>query len=203
MKLLTLQKLSFLFLTPYIVGWAPADSSYDEYTFGVGGGQYATYDCAGNAHPNSFVDGGVKVTHKFVSPFRIGLNTSIASLDKKARIFPYPDLALDYRYFSLGTTGIRIGSEDDIYGEISLLNQVPFFSGKGFLHAGVGMNVAEGTHLWLGMNTFPYNNAGVAGQIDFPIANNQFLFINGRAGQSGGVSEYGFSIGTRVRITNH
>jgi len=64
LKLSTVQKLSFLVLTPYIVGWSPVDSSYDDYSVGVGGGQYATYDCEGNAHPNSFADAGVKVTHK-------------------------------------------------------------------------------------------------------------------------------------------
>jgi hypothetical protein len=192
--------LSFLILAPYIFGSSPADSSFAEYAFGIGGGQYATYDCSGQAHPNSIVDVGVKVTHKFESPFRIGLGVSVFSLNGKTSAIPYPDLALDFKYFSLGTTGIRVGVEGGPYGEISVLDQVPFFSGKGCIRMGVGMKTSEYTRLWLGVNTFPYNKNALAGQFDFPITNNQFLFFNGRYGESDGVPEYGFSVGTRIRI---
>ena len=192
--------LYFLILTPYIVGSSPADSSFDEYSFGVGGGQYATYDCSGQAHPNSLVDVGAKMTHKFEAPFRIGLSASVISLDGKTSAIPYPDLALDFKYFSLGTTGIRVGAEDGPYGELSVLDQVPFFSGKGCFRMGVGMKTSESTRLWLGVNQIPYNKGAFAGQFDFPITNDQFLFLNGRYGESSGVPEYGFSVGTRIRI---
>ncbi len=200
MKLSSFQKLSFLILTPYIVGWSPADSSFDEYSVGVGTGQYATYDCAGNAHPNSFNDAGVKITHKFEAPFRAGLIVSSLPNPSSPNIIPYPDLAFDSRYFSLGTTGLRVGDADDIYGEVSMLDQVPLSSGKGFARVGVGLRAMEDTHFWLGRNIFPYDKGGLAGQIDFPLSTNHFLFINGRYGNSGGVPEYGFSVGTRIRI---
>ncbi|MCX6122596.1 MAG: hypothetical protein NTX44_13385 [Ignavibacteriales bacterium] len=195
-----LTMLSFLILAPYVVGVSPADSSFDEYACGIGGGQYATYDCSGHAHPNSIVDAGVKVTHKFETPFRIGLGASVISINGKAGVVPYPDLAFDFKYFSLGTTGIRVGAEGGPYGELAVLDQVPFFSGKGCFRIGVGMNTSEYTRLWLGVNTFPYNKSAFAGQFDFPITNNQFLFFNGRYGESSGIPEYGFSVGTRIRI---
>ncbi len=199
MKLSSFQKLSFLILTPYIVGWSPADSSFAEYSVGVGTGRYATPACAGNTHPNSFNDAGVKVTHKFEAPFRAGLIVSSFPHPGGSYIIPYPDLAFDSRYFSLGTTGLRVGDANDIYGEVSMLDQVPLSSGKGFARVGAGMTASENTHLWLGLSEFPYY-AGLAGQIDFPLSTNHFLFINGRYGNSGGVPEYGFSIGTRIRI---
>jgi len=192
--------LSFLILAPYIVGSSPADSSFDEYSFGVGGGQYATYDCSGQAHPDPIFDVGAKVTHKFEAPFRIGIGASVISCDGNIIAVPYPDLALDFKYFSFGTTGIRIGAEGGPYGELSVLDQVPFFSGKGCFRMGIGMKTSEYTRLWLGVNQIPYNKSAFAGQFDFPIANNQFLFINGRYGESSGVPEYGFSVGTRIRI---
>ena len=200
MDLSNFKILSFLILAPYIVGTSPSDSTFDEYSIGVGGGQYATYDCSGNAHPNSMVDVGVKVTHKFESPFRVGLAASITSVNGEKVGTVYPDLALDYKYFSFGTTGLRVGLENGPYAELSLLDQVPFFSGKGCLRMGVCMNPTEYTRLWLGINKFPYNNNGFAGQFDFPITSNQFLFFNGRYGKSGGVPEYGFSVGMRVRV---
>ncbi|MFZ1976323.1 MAG: hypothetical protein WAV76_00045 [Bacteroidota bacterium] len=121
-------------------------------------------------------------------------------MDRRTLIIPYPDLALDLKYFSLGTTGLRLGSEDDIYGEVSFLNQVPFGSGKGFAHCGVSLKPTKDTRLWLGINSGPYYAAGFAGQFDFPISANHFLYINGRTGNIGGVSEYGFSVGMRVRV---
>ncbi len=200
MKVSTLEKVSFLFLTPYIVGWTSADSAFSEYSLGLGGGQYATYDCSGNAHANSFADAGVKLTHKFEAPFRVGLSASLIPNGGQPGVIAFPDLAVDFKYFSLGTTGLRLGAEDDLYGEIAFLDQIPFASGRGLLRAGVGMRAAENTRLWLGVNTFPYYATGLAGQVDFPLSANQFMFVNGRYGESGGVTEYGFSVGTRIRV---
>ena len=192
--------LFVLFLAPYLVGWTPADSSFNEYSIGVGGGQYASYDCAGNAHSHSFGDVGWKITHKYEAPIRVGLATTFVSNNINMIVVPYPDLAFDSKYFSLGTTGLRIGRENGTYGEISFLDQVPCFSGKGFFKIGMGLNASENTRLWLGVNSIPYRNKGLAGQIDFPLYTNYYLFINGRYGNLGGVPEYGFSIGTRIRF---
>jgi hypothetical protein len=192
--------LSFLFLAPYLVGWSPADTSFDEYSVGLGGGQYTYQDCSGKAHSNSFSDAGVKVTHKFAAPFRVGVSASLITNNGNTVLFPYPDLALDFRYISLGTTGLRIGLEDGTYGEVSFLDQVPYFSGKGFARIGMGVKVKENTRVWLGLNSYPYLGSGIAGQVDVPLFTNHFLFINGRYGESGGLSEYGLSAGVRTRI---
>jgi hypothetical protein len=193
--------LYFLLFAPYLIGWTPADSSFYEFSVGAGGGQYASYGCSGKTiHIHTFGDVGIKMIHKFEAPFRVGLNTFIVSDVGHTNAMPYPDLALDLKYFSLGTTGIRVGSENGTYGEISFLDQVPIYSGKGFLRIGVGMKATENTRFWLGLNTLPYYTRGLAGQIDFPLSTNQFIFINGRYGITAGVPEYGLSAGTRIRI---
>jgi hypothetical protein len=202
-----LKNLSFFILAPYLIGYSPSDSSYDEYSLGLGKGQYATYGCTdathpdrGPAHLNSYSDIGVKFTHKFEAPFRVGLTTSIIS-DKGITLgVAYPDIAYDSKYYSFGTTGVRLGLEDGTYGEISFFDQIPVFSGKGFARIGVGLKPTDRTRLWLGVNAFPYDNRGISGQFDFPISTNHFLFINSRYGVSGSVPEYGLSVGARIRI---
>ena len=201
MRILNFKYQYFILLAPYLVGWTPADSIFDEFSIGAGGGQYVFYDCSGKTtHVHTFGDVGVKMIHKFEAPFRVGLNTFIVSDVGHTSAMAYPDLAFDLKYFSLGTTGIRVGSENGTYGEISFLDQVPIFSGKGFLRIGVGMKATENTRFWLGLNTVPYYTKGLAGQIDFPLSANQFVFINGRYGITAGVPEYGLSAGTRIRI---
>ena len=200
MKSSTISRFSFLVIAPYVVGFTPPDSSYDEYSVGAGGGQFATYDCSSNASPNSFKDGGVKFTHKFASPFRAGVSVSTLPGRNRTNVIPYPDLALDFRYFSLGTTGVRLGDRDDFYAEVAGFDQVPFGSGMGCARAGTGFKIFGDTHLFLGVNTIPYYAGGFAGQIDFPISRNQFIFINARNGNTGGVTEYGISAGLRTRL---
>ena len=193
--------LSFLLLLPYITDLTPADTSYTEYSFGVGAGQYATTDCAGRRIPSQFVDGGLSFTHKFEGPLRVGLAASVVSAKNGSTgVVPYPDLALDFRYFSVGTTGVRVGSYENFYGDFGVADHIPAFSGKGFFRLGVGWKAADwNTRFWLGVNSLPYQKAGLAGQVDFPLSENNFLFLNSRIGESGGVSEYGLSLGLRMR----
>ena len=200
MKILSFKYFLVIILAPYLIGMSPADSSFNEYALGVGSGQYASYDCSGNPHTNSLVDVGFKASHKFESHFRTGASLSVYSINGTIYCFGYPDLAFDAKYFSIGTTGIRLGSEDILYGELSFFDQVPYFSGKGCARIGVGMNVYENTHLWIGKNTIPYDRPAWAGQIEFPISSGQFLFFNGRYGLSTDIPEYGFSIGTKWRL---
>ena len=137
MKIFPLKYLSVLILTPYFIGMIPADSAYDEYSIGGGSGQYATYDCSGNSYKNSLFDVGFKASHKYESNFRAGASLSVYSMNGLIHCFGYPDLAYDTKYFSFGTTGIRLGSEDILYGEFSFLDQVPYFTGKGCLRVEV------------------------------------------------------------------
>jgi hypothetical protein len=188
-------RLSFLILIPLALGSSQPDSAYTELSLGAGRGQYAHINCS----EVSFVDAGVRVVHNFQSPWRIGLSISVIRRQNSTTAFAFPDLAYDSKYFSLGTTGLRVGPKDLLYIEVSFADQVPTFSGKGLAHWGVGGYISSwDTQLWLGQNAGPYDQPGLAGQIDFPIATNYYLFFNGRTGKSHSITEYGVSTGLRI-----
>lgn len=192
-----------MLLSPYIVGFAHPDStnSYSEIMFGLGHGQYVYHDCAG-AHIQPFTDGGVYVGKKFEGPYRIGLSAGLWNLYGNGnRGLAFPDLALDWHYFSIGTTGVRLGVHDDLYLESKWLDQPPYLSGKGLARFGIGFNLKESsTRYWIGGNVIPYSNFGFAAQIEFPWDENKFLFLNGRLGKDkeSGYDEYGISLGMRI-----
>ncbi len=195
--------VGFIILLPYIFGFTPADSSYTDFSFGAGGGQYVYEDCSGT-HIRPFEEGGASVTTKLKSPFRAGIAAELYVQQEESKssphLFWYPDLALDWRYFSLGTTGIRVGDNDFLYGEVSIANQIPFVAGKGLLHMGIGGNPgAPFSRVWLGINQVPYRGSGLGMQVEFPLENNRFIFLNGRYGNYLSRPEYGFSVGMRIR----
>ncbi len=209
---ITRPQFSLLLLIPYIVSYPTGDSSYSDVSYGLGRGQYAYEDCSG-VHTQTYYDAGVNYTHKYVSPFRLGINGSVGNYHSYRSpywlrlnpsvnnyIFLYPDLALDWKYFSLGTTGVRIGSTDEIYIQYGIANQTPLFSGRGFFNLGVGGNPGKPfSHLWVGMNSIPYRNLGFAIQPEFSLGDNKFIFFNGRYGSYLNQAEYGFSVGMRIR----
>jgi hypothetical protein len=187
----------FLFLFPYIVGFtADSTSAYSEVLFGAGTGQYVYHDCAG-AHTRTFTDAGAYVGKKFEGPYRIGLAAGTwKDGTNRTTFFAFPDLALDWKSFSLGTTGIRIGSRNSFYLEGKWLDQPPFQSGKGALRAGIGFLLKDsGTRMWFGTNVIPYNAPGAAAQFEFPLQGNKFLFFNCRLGSE---NENGISVGMRI-----
>ena len=193
---------SYVILLPYTIQYTPTDSSsYDEVKFGVGNGQYAYADCSG-VHSRSFTDAGVSITHKFESPFRVGAHAFVAQTRDNSSPFAFfaPDIAFDFKNFSFGTTGIRVGNIDDIYVELAAIDQPPPFSGKGALRLGAGIGPSSPfSRFWIGVNGIPYSNLGVATQFEFPIQKNQYMFLNGRYGEYQNVPEYGVSIGLRIR----
>lgn len=191
-----------MFLFPYIVGFIPdSTSSYTETLVGIGGGQYVYHDCSG-AHTQGFADAGLYYGKKYESPFRLGISAGGWAAGKQgSAAFIYPDLALDWQYFSLGTTGVRIGSQQKFYLEGKWLDQPPFLSGKGMMRFGIGGKLNESeTRLWIGANAVPYNAIGFATQIEFPLKENQYLFLNGRYGKDkiSNFDEFGFSVGMRI-----
>src|SRR5438093_13233830 len=101
--------LPILLLGPYLISFAPSDSSYTDTEFGGGLGQYRYADCEG-ATPRHYGDVGLKLTHKNDGFFRYGLLFDVPfSFERNASYtFPvvYSDLAFDSPYFSLGTTGM-------------------------------------------------------------------------------------------------
>lgn len=197
-----LRNLSFLVLSPYLIGFTPGDSAFTEMAFGIGTGQYTVHDCSGS-HQQTFVDGGIRATHKFEGPFRVGLALSPVAENSILRVLPYPDIALDTKYFAIGTTGARVGPLDYLYAELALGDQVPAFSGKGFVRYGVGWIVPDwDTRFWIGQNQIPYGRVSWAGQIDLPVSAGKYIFINGRLGRDAGIEEYGLSIGFRLRFSD-
>lgn len=188
-----------LLLFPYIVGFtSDSTSSYVETLFGAGTGQYVYHDCSG-AHSQRYSDVGISVTKKFEGPYRTGLHVGGWTAGKKGGSpYIFPDLALDWTFFSFGTTGVRIGSREKFYFEGRWLDQPPVFSGKGALRAGFGGTIkSSNSRFWLGTNLLPYNNLGLAAQLDFPYSEQTFIFVNGRFGAESGMSELGISLGIR------
>ena len=193
--------LSLVFLLPYITDLTPLDSSYTDYSFGVGRGEYTSLDCGGNPSSTRFFDAGVFATHKFEAPFRAGVAaTIIRTHEDRFGIVPWPDLALDFPYFSVGTTGLRVGHLEEIYADFGMGDKAPMFSGPGFFRFGIGgMMSGSNTRYWVGISSFPYRKSGLALYLDFPVAENNFLFFSGRYGDANRLPESGISLGLRFR----
>jgi hypothetical protein len=195
--------IAFLFITPYFVGFSPTDSSFSDISVGLGGGHFVYEDCHGT-HEKNFVDIGVSGSYKFDGPFRVGGMFGVAdfSEDEKQSLAPilYPDLALDWRGFSIGTTGLRIGNRDELNVQLGWLNSAPAFSGKGFFHTGVEFAPGEPfSKVYVGANALPYYNWGVIVQPEFPLSDNNYLFVTGRYGTYHELDEWGMSVGIRMR----
>lgn len=193
--------LIILLLSPYILGFTnDSTNSYSEILLGAGGGQYVYHDCAG-AHKQGFGDAGVYIGKKFESPFRFGLGIGGTRTTKTGLVF-FPDLALDWENFSIGTTGLRFGSHQTIYFESKWFDQPPFLSGKGLIRSGIGFRMQEhDTRFWIGTNVLPYHDLGLAAQVELPLHKNNYIFFNGRIGRDkiSKIGEYGISVGFRSR----
>lgn len=190
-----------LFLSPYFVGFtSDSSSAYAELSFGAGGGKYVYHDCSGT-HEQPFLDAGAYIGKKFEAPFRVGLSMGGWNGSRGgSSMFAFPDLALDWQNFSVGTTGLRLGNREQWYIEGRWLDQPPYWSGKGFLRAGLGGRFGSSeTHFWAGVNAIPYNSLGFASQIEMPLSPSKFLFLNGRIGsdEKSKLLEYGFSLGMK------
>lgn len=192
-----------LALSPYIFGFQSPDSSlsYDEIRYGFGGGQYVTHDCSG-AHKRQYLDAGIYLGEKFGEVFRGGLAADVVTTGTNGTTaFVFPDLALDWENFSVGTTGLRVGSENTYYGEIKWFDQPPLISGKGLFRAGIGGKLDKPfSRFWIGTNVVPYFSPGIASQLEIPINNGRYIFINGRFGKDADshFNEFGISIGLKI-----
>ena len=187
------------FLAPYIFGFAPQDSSYTEWHIGAGGGQYTYEDCSGE-HTSHFYDAGYRVTQKFKSPWRLGGSVSAIPSNEHLLIFGYPDFAYDNGFFSLGTTGLRIGYLERTFFEIKCLDEIPYATGKGLFRIGMGTPISQnGTRLWMGANAGIYQNWGFGTSLEFPLQANYSLSLTGRYGEHHEIPEYGISIGLKIR----
>ena len=194
--------LSTLLLFPYLLSISSGDTSYSDILLGAGTGKYAYRDCSG-LHERHYVDAGVTLSAKTRGPFRIGGTLGGAAAygeDRGAVALVYPELALDFKSFAVGTTGLRIGEFDETYLHLGIFNCSPPVSGKGILNLGLGWKTdAPFSRLWIGANTIPYGNLGLAVQPEFPLSDNRFLFVTGRYGVYENISEWGVYVGVRIR----
>jgi hypothetical protein len=188
-----------LFLAPYIVGFAPQDSSYTEWHIGAGSGQYTYADCSGE-HTSKFSDAGLRVTKKYASHWRTGVSVSLIPSDERLAIFAYPDIAYDNGLVSLGTTGVRVGYLERTFFEIKCLDEIPYATGKGIVRVGIGTPVSEnGTRIWVGANRGIYQQWGLGTSLDYPLDANYSLSLTGRYGEHKSIPEYGISLGLKIR----
>lgn len=200
-----LKYLSTIILLPYLVGTTPDSTGYTDLSLGFGGGQYEYADCSGVEH-RKFADIGISIIAKPEAPVRYGMSigmigeqTSDGTL--RGHPFVWPVIGYDSRYFYIGTTGLQLGSRDNLYVEIGFGDQIPAYSGRGLLRVGIGGSPKKYfSHLWVGMNAAPYA-WGPATQVEMPLSDNRFLFFNARYGPSSLYDwpELAFSIGLRLR----
>lgn len=188
-----------LFLAPYIVGFAPQDSSYTEWHIGAGSGQY-TYDDCNGTHTSRFNDAGVRITKKFESPWRLGASISAIPSDGHLKVFGWPDLAIDNGIFSIGTTGLRVGYLERTFFEMKFLDEIPYTTGRGLFRIGMGTPITQnGTRIWMGANVGIYQNWGFGTSLEFPLQANYSLSLTGRYGEYNSIPEYGISLGLKFR----
>jgi len=188
-----------IFLAPYIVGFAPQDSSYTEWHIGAGTGQYTYSDCSGE-HTSKFTDAGIRITKKYESPWRTGATISLYPSAERLGIFAYPDIAYDNGFASLGTTGIRIGYLERTFFEVKAFDEIPYATGRGLFRAGIGTPITQnGARLWMGVNRGVYQELGFGTSLDFPIDANTYISLTGRYGEHKDIPEYGVSLGLKIR----
>jgi hypothetical protein len=144
--------LIIILLSPYIVGFSGDDSTYSAVTFAIGHGQYAQYqktgDCSGYYRPAQYTEVNARIEHKG-SFYRLGV-TALA-IPQQGKVFAWPVIGLDYKYFAIGTDRVRFGSYRTLYAEAGFFNAVPNSSGKGSINAGIGGRISENVpNIWIG-----------------------------------------------------
>ena len=187
-----------LFLSPYLIGWSPDPDSvytYQEIRFGAGTGQYVYEDCSG-VHTNDLKEVGASITRKYEGPYRLGISGTVFKDGDAVAAGAYPDIALDWKNFSIGTTGLRIGSREKFYWELAGLEGAPMLTGRGVIRSGFGGVFGEQKYrFFLGLNTVPYSHSGVILQYEVPYSTKRYLTLTGRFGRAWGRDEFALSVG--------
>jgi hypothetical protein len=201
--MMKLSCVSVLFLlTPLIFTPAEDDSSYTDAWFAAAGGRFAEPGCNSTIE-RPFQELGAKISHKSSSPFRYGMQMGIAHFGGSRNavgVWAWPELALDTKYFSLGTMGMRIGSLDNMYVNAGLFNGVPQFA-HGVVELGVGGKLnGPLSRFWVGATGLPYMALGPTARLDFPLGDaGGSLFVLGHYGNYLGHNEYALGLGYRLR----
>lgn len=177
--------LVFILLYPYIVGYSGDDSAYSAFTVALGHGQYAQFqktgDCSGYYRPAQYTELNARYEHKG-SFYRLGL-TGVA-VPQQAKVFVWPTIGLDYKYFAVGTDRVRFGSYQTVYVEAGLFNAVPINSGRGSINAGIGARFSERVpNVWVGYGWgFVFVEPGFCTEITLRLSDHSQAVLGGRFG---------------------
>jgi hypothetical protein len=132
-----------------------------------------------------------------------------------------PDFSLEWKGFGIGTgpffaqktldvsedekggetfpSGhIRLGTKK-LYLSVSVLENVPLYSGGGYANMGMGFGIKSSTW-WIGLSGGPYDAAGLVAKTSFKLFRNWHLDLAGRLGSSEGISENAMSMGLNYRV---
>lgn len=147
----------------------------------------------------------------------------INKVESRKNFYLNPDIALEWKNFGFGvgpfiaqktlrgkeesdwgktppSWHIRIGPKTTFFS-INMLENVPLYSGGGYLNLGVGVMPSRNFSLWLGLGTTgPYDNVGFIAKTDFRLKGNLHLDLAGRLGSSEGISENAMSMGLNYKI---
>jgi hypothetical protein len=95
---------------------------------------------------------------------------------------------------------LRIGNPK-FYFSIHMLENVPIYSGGGYIDLGLGGTPSRKVGYWLGLGTEgPYDNVGFVAKTVFQIKGSWYLDLAGRLGSSQGISESAVSVGLNYRL---
>jgi hypothetical protein len=134
-----------------------------------------------------------------------------------------PDFSLEWKWFGIGAGPFfaqktLYGSEGETWGKtlpsghirlgtksayisINMLENVPLYSGGGYLDLGYGVRASRNFSFWLGMGTSgPYDYIGFVAKTNLRLKGNLHFDLAGRLGSSEGISENAISMGLNYRM---
>ena len=95
---------------------------------------------------------------------------------------------------------LRVG-RPKLYFSIHMLENVPLYSGGGYINLGMGGKAGRKTNYWFGLGTSgPYDGAGFLAKTNFNLKKSWYLDLAGRLGISEGNIEHGISIGLNYKL---
>ena len=95
---------------------------------------------------------------------------------------------------------LRVG-RPKLYFSIHMLENVPLYSGGGYINLGMGGIAGRKTNYWFGLGTSgPYDGVGFLAKTNFNLKRSWYLDLAGRLGISEGNVEHGISIGLNYKL---
>jgi hypothetical protein len=93
---------------------------------------------------------------------------------------------------------LRVG-RPKLYFSIHMLENVPLYSGGGYINLGMGGKAGRKTNYWLGLGTpGPYDATGLVAKANFNLRKNWYLDLAGRLNIS--EQEHGISVGLNYKL---